>query len=66
MTAALFNPVDYAVPAFVVLVIAEMLWARKRAPEKYGYNRSCQFEQHYRHEALPRSMSISAATGVRS
>jgi sterol desaturase/sphingolipid hydroxylase (fatty acid hydroxylase superfamily) len=35
MTAALFNPVDYAVPAFVLLVILEMLWARKRAPEKY-------------------------------
>ena len=31
----LFNPVDYAVPAFVLLVVAEMLWARKRAPEKY-------------------------------
>ena len=35
MTPELFNPVDYAVPAFVVLVIIEMLWARKRAPEKY-------------------------------
>ena len=35
MTPELFNPVDYAVPAFVVLVVIEMLWARKRAPEKY-------------------------------
>jgi sterol desaturase/sphingolipid hydroxylase (fatty acid hydroxylase superfamily) len=35
MIPALFNPVDYAVPAFVLLVILEMLWARKRAPEKY-------------------------------
>ncbi len=27
--------VDYAVPGFVLLVALEMLWARKRAPEKY-------------------------------
>ena len=31
----LFSPVDYAIPAFVILVILEMLWARRRAPEKY-------------------------------
>jgi len=31
----LFSPVDYAVPAFVILVIMEMLWARRKAPEKY-------------------------------
>ena len=30
-----FNPVDYAVPGFILLIIIEMLWARKRAPEKY-------------------------------
>lgn len=30
-----FNPVDYAVPGFVLLVIIEMLWARKRKPEAY-------------------------------
>lgn len=35
MTEKLFNPVDFAVPAFVLLVILEMLWVRKRAPEKY-------------------------------
>lgn len=29
------NPVDYAVPAFVLLIVLEMLWARFRAPEKY-------------------------------
>jgi sterol desaturase/sphingolipid hydroxylase (fatty acid hydroxylase superfamily) len=29
------NPVDFAVPAFVALVVLEMLWARRRAPEKY-------------------------------
>lgn len=29
------NPVDYAVPAFVLLIIAEMAWARFKAPEKY-------------------------------
>ncbi len=29
------NPVDYAVPAFVVLIIFEMIWARRNAPEKY-------------------------------
>jgi sterol desaturase/sphingolipid hydroxylase (fatty acid hydroxylase superfamily) len=33
--APTFSPVDYAVPAFVVLVVLEMLWARKNAPEKY-------------------------------
>jgi sterol desaturase/sphingolipid hydroxylase (fatty acid hydroxylase superfamily) len=31
----LANPVDYAIPAFVALVALEMLWARRRAPEKY-------------------------------
>ena len=31
----LFNPVDYAIPAFIILIVAEMLWARSRAPEKY-------------------------------
>ena len=30
-----FNPVDYAVPGFIVLVLLEMAWAWKRAPEKY-------------------------------
>jgi sterol desaturase/sphingolipid hydroxylase (fatty acid hydroxylase superfamily) len=29
------DPIDYAVPAFVLLIILEMLWARRRAPEKY-------------------------------
>lgn len=31
----LYNPVDYAVPAFILLIIIEMLWARRTAPEKY-------------------------------
>jgi sterol desaturase/sphingolipid hydroxylase (fatty acid hydroxylase superfamily) len=30
-----FNPVDYAVPGFILLILLEMLWARKYAPEKY-------------------------------
>ncbi len=30
-----FSPVDYAVPAFVLLVIIEMIWAWKRRPESY-------------------------------
>lgn len=29
------NPVDYAVPAFVLLIGIEMIWAKRRAPEKY-------------------------------
>jgi sterol desaturase/sphingolipid hydroxylase (fatty acid hydroxylase superfamily) len=29
------NPTDYAVPAFVLLILIEMLWAKRRAPEKY-------------------------------
>jgi sterol desaturase/sphingolipid hydroxylase (fatty acid hydroxylase superfamily) len=33
--AKLPNPVDLAVPMFVVLIIIEMLWARKRAPAAY-------------------------------
>jgi sterol desaturase/sphingolipid hydroxylase (fatty acid hydroxylase superfamily) len=28
-----FDPLPYAIPAFVVLIVAEMLWARRRAPE---------------------------------
>jgi hypothetical protein len=31
----LFNPVDYAVPVFILLIVIEMLWARRKAPEKY-------------------------------
>jgi sterol desaturase/sphingolipid hydroxylase (fatty acid hydroxylase superfamily) len=30
-----FSPIDFAVPAFILLVVIEMLWARKNAPEKY-------------------------------
>ena len=30
-----FNPVDYAVPLFVLLVLIEMIWARAKAPDKY-------------------------------
>jgi sterol desaturase/sphingolipid hydroxylase (fatty acid hydroxylase superfamily) len=29
------NPIDYAVPFFVLLIIIEMIWAKRRAPEKY-------------------------------
>lgn len=29
------DPVDYAVPGFILLIIIEMVWARYRAPEKY-------------------------------
>ncbi|MEQ1509854.1 MAG: sterol desaturase family protein [Sphingopyxis sp.] len=35
MNHALPNPVDYAVPFFILLIIVEMIWARRRAPEKY-------------------------------
>ena len=30
-----FNPVDYAVPGFIALVLIEMVWARKKAPNAY-------------------------------
>jgi sterol desaturase/sphingolipid hydroxylase (fatty acid hydroxylase superfamily) len=30
-----FNPVEYAVPGFILLVLIEMIWARAKAPEKY-------------------------------
>ncbi len=29
------NPIDYAVPGFILLIIIEMIWAKRRAPEKY-------------------------------
>lgn len=32
---ARIDPVTWAIPAFVVLVLAEMVWARKRAPDAY-------------------------------
>ncbi len=35
MMPELFNPVEYAIPGFIILVVLEMLWARKNAPEKY-------------------------------
>lgn len=30
-----FNPVSYAVPGFVLLVLLEMLWARRKSPDSY-------------------------------
>jgi sterol desaturase/sphingolipid hydroxylase (fatty acid hydroxylase superfamily) len=30
-----FDPVTYAVPGFIVLILIEMVWARRKAPEKY-------------------------------
>jgi len=30
-----FDPVPYAIPAFVALIVLEMLWARRRAPAAY-------------------------------
>jgi hypothetical protein len=30
-----FNPTQYAVPLFVLAVLAEMIWAKFRAPEAY-------------------------------
>ncbi|WP_226018189.1 sterol desaturase family protein [Novosphingobium sp. FKTRR1] len=32
---ASFDVLPYAVPAFVLLIVAEMVWAARRAPEKY-------------------------------
>jgi sterol desaturase/sphingolipid hydroxylase (fatty acid hydroxylase superfamily) len=29
------NPVDFAVPVFIALILIEMIWAKRRAPEKY-------------------------------
>ncbi|MEQ1542715.1 MAG: sterol desaturase family protein [Novosphingobium sp.] len=29
------GPVEYAIPFFLLLIVAEMVWARSRAPEKY-------------------------------
>jgi sterol desaturase/sphingolipid hydroxylase (fatty acid hydroxylase superfamily) len=29
------NPLDYAVPIFILLIVLEMIWAKKRAPETY-------------------------------
>ena len=30
-----FNPVDYAVPAFVLLIVIELIWAKRRRPDAY-------------------------------
>ena len=30
-----FSPIDFAVPAFVLLVLLEMIWARRRRPNTY-------------------------------
>ncbi len=30
-----FNPVDFAVPGFVLLVLLEMFWARRQSPDAY-------------------------------
>ncbi len=29
------NPVDFAVPVFILLIVIEMAWARRKAPQKY-------------------------------
>jgi sterol desaturase/sphingolipid hydroxylase (fatty acid hydroxylase superfamily) len=31
----LFNPINYAIPGFILLVLLEMWWAKRNAPEKY-------------------------------
>ncbi|MDE2562065.1 MAG: sterol desaturase family protein [Sphingomonadales bacterium] len=30
-----FDPVPYAIPFFILLIVIEMAWAKRRAPEKY-------------------------------
>ncbi len=35
MSSKFPNPVDYAVPVFILLIFLEMIWAKRRAPEKY-------------------------------
>jgi sterol desaturase/sphingolipid hydroxylase (fatty acid hydroxylase superfamily) len=35
---ALFSPVDFAIPAFIVLILLEMWWAKRNAPESYEPN----------------------------
>ncbi len=35
MTVTLPNPVDFAVPVFVLLILIEIVWAKRNAPEKY-------------------------------
>ncbi|MFM7027056.1 MAG: sterol desaturase family protein [Chakrabartia sp.] len=37
ITGKLGNPIDYAVPAFILLIFLEMIWAKRRAPEKYEW-----------------------------
>ena len=31
----LFSPVEFAIPIFILLIVLEMWWARRKAPEKY-------------------------------
>lgn len=35
MMVKLPNPIDFAVPVFVLLILIEMIWAKRNAPEKY-------------------------------
>ena len=35
MTPKLPNPIDFAVPFFILLIVIEMIWAKRRAPDKY-------------------------------
>ena len=30
-----FNPVDYAVPGFILLMLLEIFWARRSRPDEY-------------------------------
>ena len=29
------GPVEYAIPFFILLIVLEMIWARRNAPQKY-------------------------------
>ena len=35
MMIKLPNPIDFAVPAFILLILIEIIWAKRNAPEKY-------------------------------
>ena len=35
MIVKLPNPIDFAVPVFVLLILIEIMWAKRNAPEKY-------------------------------
>ena len=62
------DPIVYAIPLFVLLIIAEMIWAsrRKASQRKDRYQRHAKLDGDADHLLPAASISISERTGDRS